>query len=385
MVLATLLVFICNGVAGLTAQNSSLGPVPRWVVDLRMYGWHAPVFESDKVFFKDLSLGKLEALDDKTRIIFVSNDVLVGYHTKKEGQNWRTADRKLEAFFLRAADGSLLSTKLWPTTIRKAMEAAESESRIVSLQNGRFLVVANGNLMIYSGDLNLIKERKLEPFGPSDFWGIQRVAAGHEIFLRHERLSDRHLTYQWIDAGTFQLLDEMPGDIMQGRDPIASAKGLFLLSNSGIREIGIPGQERMICNDPLCREDGSQAYIAPQFLGISSMSGIGVLDPEHGLLWSDSVGREDNYHRLQFGDVSPALAGERFAVCVWSDHKFVFDSVVLPTAPKATVLVYNALRSKHVFAVTVNSKSGQFDYALSPDGKTLAIFDGGEVRSYDVN
>src|ERR1035441_4868184 len=82
---------------------------PDWTVALKKYGWRAPEAESNKSFFSDYSLTKLEAMDDNTRIRFVSDDVIVAYHTKREGSDWRTATRHLEGFFISARDGKMLS------------------------------------------------------------------------------------------------------------------------------------------------------------------------------------------------------------------------------------------------------------------------------------
>jgi hypothetical protein len=106
--------------------------VPEAVVDLRTLGWVPPPHVSDREFFKDMSLGKLEALDENTRILFLTEDVIVVYHTKQEGRDWRTSPRFLEAFFIQAKDGGLLSIETWPVSPRKAYDdRRDSEARLI--------------------------------------------------------------------------------------------------------------------------------------------------------------------------------------------------------------------------------------------------------------
>jgi hypothetical protein len=162
-VLISLFVF-CDRPGETQAQSASSPAKPKWTVQLKNYGWKPPKSESNKKFFKDFTLAKLEAMDDNTRVLFISNDELVLYHTKKEGQDYRTATRQVEAFFVKAQDGSLLQTKLWPVQMRKSGEdRRDSEHRLVPLSGDRFLILANGTIMIYDRNPNLINQEKLEP------------------------------------------------------------------------------------------------------------------------------------------------------------------------------------------------------------------------------
>jgi hypothetical protein len=81
-VLISLFVF-CDRPGETQAQGASSPAKPKWTVQLKNYGWKPPKSESNKKFFKDFTLAKLEAMDDNTRVLFISNDELVLYHTKK--------------------------------------------------------------------------------------------------------------------------------------------------------------------------------------------------------------------------------------------------------------------------------------------------------------
>jgi hypothetical protein len=384
-----LAVACCSGLNAITAQRSSQleAPLPAWTVELRSSCRSAPKTESNKSFFKDFNLEKLAAVNLSTELLFLSDDVLVAYHTNQAGQDWRTADRRLKACFFKTEDGSRFATREWPSTIRKDIQGseAESESRIMSLRNGEFLVVAGGTLMLYSDSLHLIGEHKLEPLGRLDMWGVKGLAGGRAIFLRHERLRDPSFTYQWIDADTFQPLDEMTVPGIRGRGMSALEDGVYTDCEKAICLLRPSVPEKLICKDPLCRDSGANAEITPRLVGLSGRGGIGVLDVEQGMVWSDVVGPEDNYHGLSFGAITPSLSGNRFAVWVSAYRKYPFNFIQVHKGPDATVLVFNTLESKHVFAATIRSKGSDWTFALSPDGTKLATFDGVAVTVYKVD
>jgi hypothetical protein len=196
------LLFLSAAVGQRTA-SAGLPLDPSVVIDLKKVGWKPAPDESNRSFFKDFSTAKLEALDDTTKILFLTSDLVVVYHTTQQGKNWRTATRQLEAFFISAKNGSLLRTKTWPTVQRRSGdELRDSEARLIRLQDGRFLVMANGRMMLYESNLDLVKELELSPFTSTDLWAVQTVAEGKQIFLRHESQADLHVTYSWLASDT---------------------------------------------------------------------------------------------------------------------------------------------------------------------------------------
>ncbi|PYX62252.1 MAG: hypothetical protein DMG73_00515, partial [Acidobacteria bacterium] len=156
---------LCSASVGQKTASTVLPLSPSIAIDLKKVGWKPALDESNRSFFKDFSTAKLEALDDRTKILFLTKDLVVVYHTKQEGKNWRTATRQLEAFFISAKDGSLLRTEHWPTVVRRSEdELRDSEARLIPLQDGRFLVMAHGMMMLYAFNLDLVKQLELKPF-----------------------------------------------------------------------------------------------------------------------------------------------------------------------------------------------------------------------------
>jgi hypothetical protein len=369
-----------------TPQIKLPTPQPRWTVSLAKHGWTPQESESNRVFFRDMSIGKLMALDLGIKLVFVSSDVLVAYSTVKTGQNWRTASRRLQAYFIRVSDGSLIKVQQWTSTIRKDPSIADTESRIIPLTDGRFLVQANGTVMLYGSGLSLIRELKLNPFGPTEMWGIQRIADGSEIFLRHETSicpgRDYCIPeYEWRDAEAFQLLGKAVGNDSDGRDVRGAEDGAFIKWTSPGYSIFRPNQPpRKICSDPLCNrigidDGGSSKY----FLVSSEWDGIGVVDRQRGLLWFAPPSPTNDPHNLSFGFIDTALSGRRFAFWVNAFKKGLFDSVLVR---HMALFVFDIDNPKHVFAMAEPSRGAV--YALSPDGKQIAAFDDKGLHLYDV-
>jgi hypothetical protein len=368
-------------------------PQPKWAIELKAYGWSASEPVSNKAFFKDFSPAKLEAVDDNTRVAFVNDDVIVASHTKQEGQDWRTATRHLEAFFISAKDGRLLSVKGWPTIVRgSGSDLLDSESRLIPLRNGRFLVFANRTMMLYGSDLELIAQKKLEPSTSADLWSAQSVASGHEIFLRHQSSSDQQTTYYWLASDTLLPLSQMPGfrggnfsvAATAGEDVVLAALGYSHPGiTTGLGRIGLDGSTKIICSDQLCREDHTAVVVSPRCIAISGRRGIGVVDPEQGLLWSKQIPSQSNANDFQFGKIRTAMSSNELAVWITAYNKTLFDGVQVSSNPK--LFLYDATNRRLLFTVSIERKSGDFDFALSPDGRQFAIFDGAGIRLYAIH
>jgi hypothetical protein len=384
--LISLLVF-CNASSKTHPQSTSSGVHAKWTIELKKYGWIPAKSESDKKFFKDFTLAKLEGLDQNTRVLFISNDELVVYHTKQEGENYRTATRQVEAFFVKAQDGSLLQTKLWPVQVRKSEEdRRDSEARLVPLSGDRFLILANGAIMIYDHELNLINQEKLEPPSSTGPWSVQAVAGGAQIFLRHE--PGLPVTYEWRASDTLQVLRKTPGyrDRLFHPQAVVNAgeNAVFTGGRSGIEMITPDQQMKIICDDSFCRGDGHVHVLASQYIVFSGRTGIGVIDIDHGLVWSKTIGPNRNLNRapFQFGGIVSSISGTRFGFWMTSYRKTLFDGVKVHQSP--VLLIYDATNPKLLCSIPMKLY-GDFNFALSPDEKHVAIFQGAKLTLYALD
>jgi hypothetical protein len=371
---------ICCRIVSLSAQ--AVLPTlqrPRLTVSLKKYGYVPQKSASNRIFFRDISVGKLMALDPGLKLLFISEDVLVAYSTIEIGSDWRTASRQLEAYFIRTSDGTLLAKKTWRSTIRKDESDADTESRIIALRDGRFLIDANGTLMLYGIDLSLIREKILEPFGSREMWGVQSVSDGREIFLRRETADcpDRDrcpVQYEWRDAESFLLLDSAVGDVFQGRGVRGAGDGIYIGWSSNTNSIFEPNKTpHKLCDDWRCSQAFVDAFLPRNLAVISSyFDGVGVVDLQRGLLWFDAP-TIDKAHSLSFGEIETTATGNRFGVWVSAIKNSVFDSVMVRSS---VLFVFDTNNPKHVFAIPEPTGGGLF--SLSPSGSQLAT---GEAES----
>lgn len=365
---------------------------PEWEMQLKSYGWRPPKEVSNRAFFKDFTMGKLQAVDENTRVSFLQNNVIAVYHTTGEGQDWRTATRHVEVFFVNAKDGRLSSRKEWLSAVRRSWsDLIDSESRLIPLSNGRFLVFANGTMKLYGSDLELIKEKKLLGPTSTDLCSAQSVAAGQKIFVRHESPSDQQTTYYWLASDTLQLLTQMPGPSGRNSSVEATAGEDFVLTGfeytspgiAPLKKTGLDGSTKVICSDRLCQEDHTEAVLSSRYIAISGRRGIGVVDQMGGLLWSKQIPPNSNPNDFQFGDIRAAMSEEEFAVWITSYHKTLFDGVRVSSNP--TLFVYDASTGNLRFTAPIEPKGGTFDFDMSSDARQLVIFNGRTLRNYAIS
>lgn len=375
---------VISSSCGKPLAHSQAAPRPhqaRWTISLKNYGWVPPRFESDRSFFRDFTIAKLMAVDDNTRLLFNSNDALAAYETVQQGDDWRTAKRTLRAFFLQADSGSLGNTREWQTCVRKDEGSGDSESRMIALDSGRFLVDACGTLTVYATDLSVVRQYKLERDSPIDIWAVQSVDEGKQIFLRHELLGVLSVGYEWRDTDTFSLLNSQHGDVYQGRGVRGADDGTFIAGGPYRTRVFVPGAPpRDLCTDPRCGDVSAEVVMGTRYLVIRSYwDGIGVVDRDRDLLWFNSPSRGGQQHDMSFGHVVTS-SGRRFAVSVAGcSKKAVFDSVRVRSN---MIFVYDVTDSKYLFAQPFEELS---DFALSPDGKRLAVLNGDKISLFDIN
>lgn len=386
------IILVANSAGTALGQNMSPTLIPKWTVELHKYGWHTPPSPSNKEFFRDITPSKLESLDMSTRIVFVSNDVVAAYHTNQEGQDWKTASRQLEAFFISTKDGSLMRRSEWPTDIRESRnDLLDSENRLIPLSGGRFVVFAKHTMMLYADDLGLLRQERLDPSTPGNLWSAQSVAAGHKMFLRHQSALEQQTTYSWLNSDTLRPLAQMSGFRGKNFSRPVTAGDDFVLTvlnfsehgrTTGIGKIGHDGSSKIICSNEICRED-STWVVSSCCIAISGRQGIGVVDAEKGLLWSKQIPSTANANNFQFGKIEMAMSGIKFAVWITAYKKTLFDGVEVGNSP--TLFLYNTTSPNLALAIPIDRQTEDFDFALSPDGRELAVFDGTRIKLYAVN
>jgi hypothetical protein len=388
--LVALTAWLCNSGYAEAAPVSS-PKAPAVVVELAKFGWAPPPNVSNRAIFKDFTLAKLFAMDRNTRLVFLSEEVIAVYHTKEEGKDWRTVPRIMEAFFIRAKDGSLVSTQRWAGSVRKSMdEHVDSEARLIPLHDGRFLVFANGIITLYGPNLELLKQKQLEPLPSTDFWSAQSVADGREIFLRRESISKRLVTYSWLASDTLEAIYQLPSYPWQYtyrgfpmQDAVRASENAIFGRGSGIQMIDRDQRVKTICEDPLCKESGALHVLSSRYIGWSGRTGIGIVDAERGgFSWAKLMQPQYRSQAFQFGEMRSAMSGTKFALWVTANKKVFFDEVEIKPI---TFLVYDLAKpNNHPAAIRMKGVRPDWDFSLSPNGTKLALFDGAKVQIYSL-
>jgi hypothetical protein len=240
--------------------------------------------------------------------------------------------------------------------------------------------------MIYDRNLNLINQEKLEPPSSTGPWSVQSVAGGTQIFLRHE--PGLQVTYEWRASDTLQVLRKTPGyrDRLFHPQAVVNAgeNAVFTGGRSGIEMITPDQQMKIICDDPFCRDDGGLHVLSSRYIVFAGRRGIGVIDPDHGLIWSKTIGRDRNLNRdpFQFGGIVSSISGTRFGFWMTSYRKTLFDGVKVHQSP--VLLIYDATNPKLPCSIPMKLY-GDFNIALSPDEKHVAIFNDANLTLYAID
>ncbi|HWZ26261.1 MAG TPA: hypothetical protein VN037_13340 [Verrucomicrobiae bacterium] len=241
--------------------------------------------------------------------------------------------------------------------------------------------------MIYDHDVNLINQEKLEPSSSTGPWSVQSVAGGTQIFLRHE--PGPAMTYEWRASDTLQVLRKTPGYRDRLFHPQAvvtpGENAVFIWGSSGIEMITSVQHMKIICDDLSCRENAPVHVLGSRYIVLSGRTGIGVIDIDHGLIWSKTIGPDRDPSDFQFGDTVSSLSGTGFGFWMTSDRKTLFDGVKVHQSP--VVLVYDATNPRILWStpISIQSQIGDFNIALSPDGKHVAIFNGATLTLYGLD
>jgi hypothetical protein len=243
---------------------------------------------------------------------------------------------------------------------------------------------------LYSGDLELLKTQKLEPNAEADFWNVQSVDQGRGIFLRHESRSQEQVTFSWLDPNTLAVKTQTPpypwqyeyrGMHMQGL-VTAGDDAVFVSTRSGGMGLLSRDEIRAVCEEQICREGREMAPLSSHLVALIGHTGVGVLDTGRGLQWSKFLSQPYDLNRFQFGGLQASMSGTRFGFWIDGSQKVILDGVKVTGWGR--IFVYDAETGRLVYTSPLRPKTWDWDFALSPSGTKLAMFDGAKVRIYSL-
>ena len=346
-------------------------------------GWPKPPEVPNREFEALALSGNLESQDQRTKLAFISQEILVAFHSNSP-LGTPAPSNFLEAFFLDASSGALIRKQSWPTRRRKASnDQRDSESRIIPLAHDSFVVIAQDELLLYGVDGKVIAHEQL---ASRDFiYGVQPVGNGEGIFVRTEALASPKVKYEWRSAQDLREQREMPGyqnndfDVRGG--VVAGDEFVLIPSGSGLRLAGHDGAQELLCQSDLCLGDNAVRPITAEFVAICGAKGVGVGSTNKNLIWSHVVKQPRT--RIQCGNIQPALQGGTFAIWASSARPLSLGASHLEDRP--TVIVYRTATGEIIRSIPFQPRSGDFNFALSPEGKRLALFDGEDIFVYSLN
>ncbi len=383
-------------VAPLLAEEAQ--PLPSSTIDLATFGYSKAksAYISDKKAFRDLSL---LVQDDKSRLSFVSPDTVAVYFTrtatKTDGEAGK-ASATMEALFIDVDARKLIKRQSWNTLKRQWFnESYDTESRVMEVHNG-FLVHAGGMLELYTPDLRLVNKYDLCTDEPEckGMWSV-KVAPGGDViyvqpFAQLNRVRSGTVSYfagaddangRWLRSDSFQKIGDQ--NYFGGPDSISNnaivTKRAHCLDLQGIGE----PSHHLSCSRPVA--DGFPTFLNDREILSIHDDGFSVLSTGGTEIWTKG-GIDPGGRRTVFvSNHRRSMDGSRFAVSLSGlKKKIEFDGVLLARGPLETILIYDESCRQNVFSVAYRIGAHDSDFALSPDGHTLAVLEGTTINVYTL-
>jgi hypothetical protein len=309
--------------------------------------------------------------DYKKRLTFIDDKMLVVYqsHYPPQAEKGGSSEsRSMEAFFLSAQTGALISRKSWPTIQRRWLnERWDTQARIMAVQGG-FLVHASDSLSLYSAETGPKGKLALEG-GPR--WAVTVAPLGHTIHLQRIQ-DDNQAEGEWLDSDTLAKLrtQHETAGVTSASDHAVVNKLAHCVQLEAVGET----PHSLYCADP-------PHLGLPLFLSDSEVlsvygKGFAVFSTSGKKQWGREVpdGRPVANHKR-------SLNGNRFAILIRG--RVIFDGVDVAEEQSA-ILVYDVSARTQVFHLTLRRVSGPIDFDLSSDGSAVAVLVGETVRLYKI-
>jgi hypothetical protein len=274
------------------------------------------------------------------------------------------------------AKGTLLRKQEWKIASRQnPIDTIESESRILALSSGRYMVQANHTLLFYDSEGNLLKQHQLGP----GMWGVQSEDNGEELVIRH--VTDGRTVYHWVEPDSMRVKaeywDDSPNRSQIGLLAVRGA--LIDIEKDGLRSVSNTGNERLLCSSELCRAPAvKSAYPTDRGVVVMSRFGACSISLEQGVLWAKRT-PSSGFDQIKVGPAIQSISGRRFGLFVYRGRKYrEFDGIKL-TQP-AEIFVYDA---ENPNALTILPGAAE-DAAISPSNTRLATLNDAQLKLYDL-
>ena len=383
-------------VAPLLAKEAQ--PLPSAMIDLSTLGYRKAnaVHVSDKEAFRNSALFMQ---DDQSRLSFVSPNTLAVYFTLlfngTDAETRPSSGYQMEAFFVDVDARKLIKRQNWNTLKRQWFnDSYDTEGRVIEVHNG-FLVHAGGMLELYTPDLRLVNKYNLCTDEPEckGMWSVKAAPGGDVIYVQPfaqlNQVRRGTVSYfagageangRWLRSESFQKIGNQ--NYFGGPDSISNNAIVTEMAHClDLQGIGEPSHH-LSCSNPV-------AYGFPTFLNDREIlsvhdDGFSVLSTEGTEIWTKGGSDPSGRRTFFVGSHRRSMDGARFAVSLSGSKKVEFDGVRLARGPFETIVVYDEKCRQRVFNVTYRIGARDSDFALSPDGRTLAVLAGAAINVYKL-
>ena len=379
-----LLLFVLLVLPALVNGRRNNEPTPAARIELQRLGFrpYLQKYQSDREFFKHPYF-----LDDyNPRVAFIDDDTLIVFYTSKDGEIdsgkasdvARNAKLILHALLIDWHSQSLRKREEWETTARRAISTfIDSQSLIFPLSDRKFLVHAGDQLLLYSEDGQVLRKRALPVAVTGESWNVRVAPGGRKFVLRHMYQGYQALAEnEWLDAESFEVLARNTDNF--GLATASEDSVAVWQPRTSLMTHKIGRDPEIICATGPCLRSSEVLFLHDDEILLQFQNGFGVLSSDGRILWS----RENpNITMNALLGVESSLSGNRFALRFSSGRKISFDGFEL--RPENNLLVYD--RDTQSVVVSIHPRKGSCcTYALSPDGRYLALFEQTDLLIYDL-
>ncbi len=381
------------------ADQLKMAPVLQ--VDIRQFGYEVPkriyskgnqLSEEDvRGAFGDFQLPSLDFTDKTTLAVYFER-----YDTEAR-------HLVLRLLLVDVRTGALRWQQEWPTKpLRWFRGPEDTQSSVLPVHQGQFLVHVNNTLKLYSPDFKLVLERELpvnvrdeaktlHPAGGTgvafltaagDTWAANVAPGGHVVVLTH--IEGKKTTTEWVTVDDLKEVQSLT-DTNSFFSESASERAVTAFYDKAVQIRTAEKEVRVLCDRTSCPA-GSPLFLTNDEVLVEKhgdTQGFSVLSTHGDMLWS----REGRFSCNGLLGGRRSLDGRRFAllfdIC---GRRAQFDGVKLPRGGEA-ILVYDRESRSIVFinrTPRIRFSGGGWHYALSPDGSYLAVRDETKVLIYAI-
>lgn len=344
--------------------------------------------------FRDLTL---LMQDGHSQLSFVSENVLAVYfsHPPEQNDKGASATYRMDVFFINTDSGELIEHRTWSTFKRQWFnDSYDTEGRILEVRNG-FLVDASAKLELYSPDLKLVKTYDLRGNASTStgMWSVAVATGGDLIHIQPSEQTTQvrrgtvsiftgagETESKWLRSDSFEqtgTLSYFGGIHSASHDSIVAKRAHCL----DLEQAGRPTRH-LTCSSPA--STGLPTFLNDAEVLSVYYTGFSVLSTNGTELWSAGSSDRGIHRALMIGNHQRSMSGSRFAISLTGyKRKAVFDSVPVAHSPLYTIIAYDEHCRQRVFSMTptISALEG---FALSPEGRTLAVLTGTTISLYTL-